>query len=214
MFAAFFTVFAITLFWAVPWLPYGLDEKDYTRETAFLVILLLAASFTAFAAVWLRDHAARVETTLATWTSLHDSLGDRRRREYLYDRTIVECQRAKASGGQFSVIAIRLDVAAGQSDPISEALAALEMMVKEFDCLAAIGPQEIAVLALTVRLQEVRAFAERLSGFVAGAFGPESPIGVRTGWAVFGQDGTDAGDLIGRARARVLESAPGYNAVA
>ena len=49
MLYVFFTVFVITVLWAVPWLPYGLSVQDYNRRTELLVAFSLMASISGLA---------------------------------------------------------------------------------------------------------------------------------------------------------------------
>ena len=205
MLAAFFTTFASTLFWAIPIFPWGLSASDYTDRLQFLVFLLLLESMTAFGAVYLRDVTHRFEQTLLTWNTVHDGLGDLRRREYLYDRIVIECDSAKRNHGEFVVVALRIDdeSEAQEGENIERALRALATTVRETDCLAALGPHEIGVLAPRVSTADAPAFAERLRRLLSVAtIDPEKAV-VRAGWAIYGSDGIDAGELVGVARDRL-----------
>jgi hypothetical protein len=47
MLAAFFTVFAATIFWVMPWLPYGFESEDYDGQMVFMMLLVGLAAVSA-----------------------------------------------------------------------------------------------------------------------------------------------------------------------
>jgi GGDEF domain-containing protein len=206
---AFFTVFVGTMLYTIPWLPYGLSEDDYNSNVKFFVIMILVAICLGFAAVYLRDISNRVEQTMLTWNSVNDGLGDLRRREYFFDRIVLECSRAGLTGQHFTVVALRLTVPqSSDSEKISRAIRALEPIVREYDCLSSLGPHEIAVLAHGVGDAEAPILANNLAQVVTNAF-PEVPVTddeVVAGYAVFDSDSKDAGTLIGIARERLMRN--------
>ena len=204
----FFVVYVVTLLWALPLLPIGLTAADYNERTAPLLFLLFVASTTAFGAVYLRDRKRRIEQTLHTWNSVHHGLSDLRGREYFYNRIVIECQRAQARQSRFTVVVLRLQ---GEKEPSSQvhldkALSALEAMVKEFDCLAAISSHEIGVLAPSVTEQNASDFTRRVQETVASALPEGSVREVEAAYVIYGLDATDAGELLGTARSRNLAS--------
>lgn len=207
--ASFFTVFTCTLLYTIPWLPYGLSPEDYNSRITLMIVLMLFASLLAFAAVYLRDISNRVEQTMMTWNTVNDGLNDLRRREYFFDRIVLECSRAGITKQPFTVIAMRLSVPqSSDSEKINRAIAALEPVVREYDCLSSLGPHEIAVLAHGIDNEEAPILADNLAQLVADAFpeAPEDDRDVCAGFAVFDLDSTDAGSLIGIARERLMRS--------
>jgi GGDEF domain-containing protein len=208
MLYVFFIVFVATVLWAIPWLPYGLSVGDYNDRTELLVALGLLASISAFGAVYMRDVSRRFEQTLLTWTTVHDGLSDLRRREYFYERVVIECQRAKASGSRFAVIALRFRRDENEASPemLATALHAIEPHLGSNDRVAALASHEIGVLSFRVAAEPVRFLAKRLEDALAEAVagGDESHISV--GWAVYGVDGDDAGALVGMARTRLKDA--------
>ena len=193
MLICFSLIFIAVVFWAIPWLPYGLSVEDYDSRTLLLVGLMVMASLTAFGAVYHRDLSRRIEQTLVTWSSVHDGLGDLRKREYFYDRIVIECDRAAGSGSQFTVVTMRLentDHDEKKAAQLSEqALAILAPTAKESDCLAILGPREIGMLAPDVDAKQALAFSQRLRSLViegmpdtttmcasAGRFTPSTPV--------------------------------------
>jgi GGDEF domain-containing protein len=207
--AAFFTVFVATMLFTIPWLPYGLTEQDYNSNVQFFVILILIAVCLGFAAVYLRDISNRVEQTMLTWNSVNDGLGELRRREYFFDRIVLECSRAGLTNQHFTIVALRLTVPqSSDAEKIARAIRALEPIVREYDCLSSLGPHEIAVLAHGVGEQEAPLLANNLAQVVTSAF-PEVSITddeVVAGYAVFDADSKDAGTLIGIARERLMRN--------
>ena len=208
MLYVFFTVFVITVLWAVPWLPYGLSVQDYNRRTELLVALGLMASISAFGAVYLRDVSARFEQTLATWTTVHDGLSDLRRREYFYERVVIECQRAKAGDSKFAVIALRFRKVEAEASPemLATALHAIEPYLGANDRVAALASHEIGVMSFNVAAEPVRFLAKRLEDALAEAVAGGDASHISVGWAVFGVDGYDAGPLVGTARMRLQQA--------
>lgn len=206
MLASFSIIFVAILFWLVPWFPYGLSPEDYNERLAGLLGLLAMASVTAFGAVYHRDLSRRVEQTILTWSTVHEGLGDARKREYFYDRIVIQCERAKAAGSEFTVVALRLegsDKDEFKSTQNSEkALRILTPTAEESECLAILGPHEIGILAPKADSAHAAAFAERLRSLVAMT--AEATLKVRVGWAVYPTDSVDAGSLVGVARERLL----------
>lgn len=207
--AGFFTVFAATILYSIPWLPYGLSAEHYDAQLTFLIFLILMATSLAFAAVYLRDLSNRVEQTMLTWNTVHDGLSDLRRREYFFDRVELECSRSAITGDHFAVVALRLEApSTGDVEKIARAISLLESVVREYDCLSSLGPHEIAILAHGIGADEAPVLANNLSQFVAEAF--TNAQGVETeviaGYAVFSGDARDAGTLIGMARERLMRN--------
>ncbi len=204
---AFFTLFVAILFWIIPWLPWGLSKSDYNDRVTSLMVLMLMASAAAFGAIYLRDISNRVEQTLLTWSTVNDGLSDLRRREYFFDRIVLECSQSAASGELFAVIAMRLSVPSrSDAEKITRAIHALEPAVREYDCLSSLGPHEIGVLAHGVQEETINALTARLSEMVRSSF-PEDEVAdldIQTGSAVYGRDAEEAGALVGIARSRLM----------
>jgi GGDEF domain-containing protein len=206
MLVCFSMVFVAILFWAIPWLPYGFSVEDYDSRLMLLVGLIVIASITAFGTVYHRDLGRNIEQTLATWTTVHDGLGDLRRREYFYDRIVIECDRAAGNGSQFAVVTMRLDTADKGDKKLNQlsgqAVSILLPLAKESDCLSVLGPREIGILAPDVDVRQAPGFAEKLRSLVIE--GVDNPgTEVRVGWAVYGVDAMEAGGLVGFARERL-----------
>jgi GGDEF domain-containing protein len=206
--AGFVIIFASILFYAIPWLPYGLSEEDYNNRLTLLMLLVLAAGVSAFGAVYFREYGNRLEQTILTWTTVHEGLGELRQREYFYDRLVIECQRAQATGSRFSVVALRINEPEDSGTHIAAALIALKPVVRDSDCLAALGPHEIGVLAPRIQGSEAESFADHLRRLVSAATTRDGGRDVHAGWAVYGRDADEAGALVGIARERMLGRKP------
>jgi GGDEF domain-containing protein len=209
MFISFALIFVAILFWAIPWLPYGLSVEDYDDRVTLLMVLIILASLTAFGTVYHRDLGRRIEQNIVTWSTVHEGLGDLRQREYFYDRIILECDRASIDHSEFTVVALRLNDDAGGPvglEASERILRVLAPMAEESDCLAALGPHEIGILAPKTDGAHAAALAERLRSLVA--LSTDSPLQVRVGWSVYPADGGEAGGLVGLARQRLLASTP------
>jgi hypothetical protein len=208
MLAVFVLIFACTIAYAIPWIPGGLEKDDYNQRTLILMAMVMAAATTAFGSIYMRDTSKRIEQTIDTWTSVHQGLGDLRRREYFYERTVHECDLAAGRRSEFTVVALRLrepGVEGPDDKRIFEGLEALEPLVKEQDCLAVLGPHEIGVLAPRIKSNDAELFAEQLRNCIVAS--TQRSLEVHAGFAVYGVDATEAGSLVGIARQRMLEKA-------
>lgn len=205
MLAAFFTVTVITLIWAIPWFPYGTSVEDYNSRVGMMVLLALSASFFAFVAVRLRDKMRHAESTYVTMSSVHDRIADLRRREYFYDRLLLECDRARQTGIAFSVVVLRTKVDEGSSFEVSPVQRVTEVMAplaKEYDWLAPIGVQEVAMFAPKLTHDAAASFAEDLRSRVQESLHMPH-VSLAAGWATYGPGLDEAGDLLGHARRMV-----------
>ena len=204
MLAIFAAMTTVTLLWVVPWVPWGLTVEDYDAEAVGAVALGFGAWIAAFGFVYLRDQTNRYEQTLLTWSSVRDELGDLRRREYLYERTVVECMRAERTGVSFGVFAVHFGAGENvNSAQTATALEALAGLIRQTDSLSALGPQEVGVIGSAMGNREAPAFAYRLKSTIEMATGSKDSDQVSVGWAIWGTDGADADTLVGLARSRM-----------
>jgi GGDEF domain-containing protein len=207
MLVSFVVIFIAILFWTIPWLPYGFSEEDYNGKVVQLMVLVVTACLTAFGAVYHRDAGHRLEQTMLTWTTVHEGLGDLRQREYLYERIVIECERARHNRREFTVVALRLGEAEdGDSNDAlatAQAMTMLAPILEESTCIALMGPREIGIMAPHVQMAQAPAYAARAREQVeAGSIDLRTPV--RVGWAVYPVEAQEAGGLVGLARARLL----------
>ena len=204
MLVVFFSIFVAVVLWAIPWLPYGLAVEDYNDRLTLLMLLVLAASVSAFGAVYMRDLSDRMEQTVLTWATVHDGLSDMRRREYFYDRIVAECENTHTPDtNQFTVVALRMEKApeGDEAASMEKAMEQVGNTITDTDFLAILGPHEIGVMSLRTGFAEAAAFAERLRSHLASSL--QDGSGVRAGWSVYPQDGNEAAVLLGIARERL-----------
>lgn len=214
---AFYVVCAAFILWSTPLLPYSGPRFEYNERVLYQTILALAAALLAFGAVNLRERKKQAEKALLAWTSVrvHDGLTLLRQREYFYERVVLECLRAKADESSLAVVVMRLPPGKpgdGDASLAQRAIESLEPMVTDYDCLAAISAHEVAVLVPRIDAQEVANVVARLQTAVSAAVGAEDGSAVEAGWAVYGEQGTDAGDLLGHARSTVVNRQTGMAA--
>jgi GGDEF domain-containing protein len=203
MLGLFSLTFLSILFWCIPWLPYGLSVDDYDTRFTLLMSLVMIAGLTAFGAVYHRDLGRRLEQTLLTWSSVYDGLGGLRRREYFYDRILIECERAQHSSSQFTIVTLRTAdvIRTTEEGALEGAIKLLSPFVRESDCLAILGSREIGVLALGVDGRMATSYAEKLTELLNNSQTGTTKW-ASAGWSVYGVDSVDAGTLIGIARQR------------
>ena len=205
MLIVFFSIFVSVVLWAIPWLPYGLSVEDYNDRLTLLMLLMLAASVSAFGAVYMRDLSDRMEQTVITYNTVHEGLSDMRRREYFYDRIVAQCDMARTSEVEdFTVVALRLEKQADEGEDLArveKAMHEIRAVIKDHDFIAMLGPHEIGVLGLKTGYQEALIFAEMLRNQLTFSLGDASDV--RVGWAVYPHDGDEAGVLVGMARERL-----------
>jgi PleD family two-component response regulator len=141
-------------------------------------------------------------------STVHDRLTDLRRREYFYDRLLIECDRARETESSFVVVVLRAnqtDVASGEAPPVRHLVEAMEPMAREYDWLAPIGVQEVGMFVPNIVPQDTEAFVEDLRGRVEASMGIAG-VSLSAGWANYGPELDEAGDLLGQAR-RMLTQA-------
>lgn len=213
--AAFLTMAVLCIAWLTPWLPSGLDASDYTPELAFTVNLLGGVAFTAVLALAFQELARRQRETLVVWAAVYEETTGLRNRTYLYDRLALECERARRSGGVFSVFVLRVRIASASASAATLSSRALEEMGELIDRLthatdivALLSGSELAVLGQQVDAERRGPLLERLEGTVRLALprylGKAASIDVRGGAATYGVDGQDAGALVQAARSSAI----------
>ena len=200
--AAFITLAALFILWAIPWLPSGLDTGDYTPELAFTTYLLLGVVLTAAAAMACQELARRHREGLLAWAIVYDEAKGVRNRAYLYDRLSLECERAGHNGVVFSILVLRF----GRIVPVLERLAELiERVTHRSDVVALLSGRELAILAVDVEVKERGLLLERLRGAVAAELsrlqGKPAIKDIWGGAATYGVDGNDPHTLVQTARA-------------
>ena len=200
--AAFVTLAALFILWAIPWLPSGLDTGDYTPELAFTTYLLLGVVLTAASAMACQELARRHREGLLAWAVVYDEATGLRNRAYLYDRLSLECERADHSAGVFSILVLRFDGVVAALGNVAELI---ERVTHRSDVAALLSGRELAILSVGVGEKERGLLLERLRGAVAAELSrlPGKPAikDTRGGGATYGVDGNDPHTLVQAARA-------------
>src|SRR3972149_4253604 len=94
MAVAFWAATSYFLFWAIPWFPGGLSEKDYTGRVALTVILGGLCAVLGVGTLVLRGHLRRTREALLAWTTVYDDTTGLYNRRYFYDRLSLGSGRA------------------------------------------------------------------------------------------------------------------------
>jgi hypothetical protein len=102
MVIAFWAAMGYFVFWAVPWFPGGLDEKDYTERVAFTFVLGGLCGVLGIGTLVVREYLRRTRESLLAWTAVYDDTTGLYNRQYFYDRLSLECERARRQGTTFS----------------------------------------------------------------------------------------------------------------
>lgn len=201
---AFLSMAAAFLFWAIPWLPSGLDTSDYTPELAFTTYLLGGIAITAVAAMGCQELARRNREGILAWGSVYDEATGLHNRDYLYDRIALECERAKRNEGVFSIVVFRVQ-ADDPSPGLMTVAELIEGVTHRFDVIALLSDSELAVLSIGVGEEHRRRFVDRIVGTVTTKLSDASArpgaVDLRAGAATYGADGDDTDTLVQAARA-------------
>lgn len=202
MLAAFFTVAVITIVWAIPWFPYGTSVEDYNSRVAMMTLLGSSAAVFAFTAVRLRQKIRGVESRYLMLSSIRYGLGHMRRREYFYDRLLLECDRAKQNKASFTVVVLRARLdgpGPAGATAVQRLVEVLEPLAKEYDWLAPIGTHEVAMFAPKVPGRLAEAYGRDLLTKAQDALDLPG-VHLVAGWAAYGPELDEAGEVLGQAR--------------
>lgn len=201
----FHTVFLIGLAWALPWPPVGMSEADYSGKVVAGLLLAVSAGSFGLVTVTLRYRARRMEETLESVNTVRDRVRELRRREFFYDHLVLECERTRRARSTLGVAVFRISVRGAlrpEVEVIGRGVEALEDAAPAGSWMASIGASEVGMLVPADALGSFPVMTEVLAAVLADKLREEG-VTVRAGWAVYGQqDGTDAGDLMDRARSR------------
>jgi GGDEF domain-containing protein len=206
MLVGFYTVFLIAIIWSVPWVPFGLSEADYSTRVTAAVLILFSSWFFALVAFTLRRRARQRRESMKNAFTVHERITEMRRREFFFNRLVIECEKARQSHSRFGIIVFRLDWEEPTTERLNKAVASLRELVDEEELAGGMGAFEVAVLLTKPRDRGLSSTAERFRSILEAALSEEA-IGVAAGWAVFGFDGAEAGDLISGARGRIQAEA-------
>ncbi len=211
---AFFLVAGIFFAWAIPFMPHGLNARAYASATTLsLVLAFMAVSLAILSMVYFLLAARRREVLLA-WSAVFDESTGLHNRQYFLDRLDLEIARANINNQSFRVFLLqaRRQDGAGRYQRLSrDELAEIARTIRETldanDTLAALRPDEFAVLAPSVLPTLVEHTEDRLKDalkhFVKGA---QKRRGwkLRIGSVAFDGDVDDPVRLLDVSRRRLL----------
>jgi len=189
---AFLVVTAANLIWSIPGLRPGGARSVYHDELGVQTLLAGGAAALALLYIGMRDRMRGREVSLIAWTAMHDRLSRLRGHEYFFDRLAIDCENAKRNGYGFAVFVLHLEAEDGVFPDLGRihgTLALLEPLSSEYDWLAAIGANELAMVSPGTSAADAPSFAARLVRLVVAALTEQEHIKVRAGWAVYGEDG-------------------------
>jgi len=89
---AFWVIFAIFLFWAVPVFPWGMSEDDYSPQVLLGLFLLGCCPGVTAIALLARSIAAQRREALVAWSSIYDQSTGLRNREFFMERLRLQCE--------------------------------------------------------------------------------------------------------------------------
>ncbi|MEX2246658.1 MAG: diguanylate cyclase [Dehalococcoidia bacterium] len=216
--AAFFVVAAIFFAWATPFLPFGLDAREYTSATAMAMMLAFMSVGLAVLSTLYFMRAARRRDVLLAWSAVFDESTGLHNRQYFLDRLDLEIARATVANRSFRIFLLQ----ARRQDPSGrfvsmsrEDLADFAKTVRETvdtnDTLASFRPDELALLTPSVVPTLMEPIEDRLLEALR-RFTTRARKGkawkIRMGSASFGADVDDPAKLLEETRRELLSSAP------
>lgn len=174
MAVAFWAATGYLFFWAIPWFPGGLSEKDYTGRVALTVILGGVCAVLGIGTLVLREYLRRTREALLAWTTVYDDTTGLYNRRYFYDRLSLECERARRQGTTFSLFVVRFEHSGARGrGPSARGLrrlaGALTRATRPEDMVALVGGNELAVVAMGVSRKMVPQVVERLQVALDGS---------------------------------------------
>ncbi len=212
---AFVFMSAITLLWLVPWIPSGLDTKDYTAQVGFTVYLLLAVAVLGIISLFVQERTRRNRESLMVWSSVYDETTGLHNRTYLFDRLALECERAQRGGAVFSVIVLQIRGGNTRTRPdhkteplssgaLREIAEVIDSMTHPTDMVAMLSNSELVVVAIRIDRETRHALQARLSEAVSikipELLSSDAAYDVKTGSATYGVDGSEPSALVQAAR--------------
>jgi diguanylate cyclase (GGDEF)-like protein len=212
---AFIFTAAIALLWLVPWIPAGLDTKDYTAQVGFTVYLLLAVAVFGILSLFVQERTRRNRESLMVWSSVYDETTGLHNRTYLFDRLALECERARRGGSVFSVIVLQIRGGNTRTrpdqkpDPLSSGglrkiAEIIDSMTHPTDMVSMLSNSELVVLAIQIDRETRHSLQERLGEAVSlklpELLSSDAVFDVKTGSATYGVDGNEPSALVQAAR--------------
>ena len=206
MAVAFWVATAYFLWWAIPWFPGGLSEKDYTEQVTLTLILGGLCAILGSGTLILRQYLRRTREALLAWTTVYDETTGLYNRPYFLDRLSLECERARRQGATFSLIIMRVEHSTRRvRRPSAGALrrlgAVLTRTARSNDMVALLGGNELAVAAMGVSRKAAPQVADRFRNALEGSLIDSGDrLTLSLGVATYGARCRDPGALLRLAR--------------
>jgi diguanylate cyclase (GGDEF)-like protein len=214
---AFWVIFALFVFWAVPIFPWGMSREDYSPQVLLGLFLLGCCPGVTAIALLARSIAARRHEALVAWSSIYDRATGLRNREFFLERLQLQCDLARdREEYRAGLILVSIDEAprdGRKPQPANDELfrrigAHIARQLRSNDLLAAISSTEMAILvwdgsetALSAVASRIgHALEVRIKGLAGDAAG-RLTIGI--GLASLETDGLRAEGLLESARSRL-----------
>ena len=207
MVVAFWAAMGYFIFWAVPWFPGGLNEKDYTERVAFTFVLGGTCGFLGISTLIVREYLRRTRESLLAWRAVYDDTTGLYNRQYFYDRLALECERARRQGTTFSLIVMRFEHRAGRgrrpdADSLRRLSTALGRTARANDLAAVLGGNELAVAAIGVSRKMLPQVRERFETALEASLADSGEqLQLRLGSATYGARCRHPSTLLRLARA-------------
>lgn len=168
---AFFLVAGLFLAWVAPYLPSGLDPNSYAGPTSLAIMLsILAVSLAALSMLYFL-RAARQREVLLAWSALFDESTGLHNRQYFLDRLDLEIARSTIDNHSFRVFLLQAqrqdkdgEFVRLERAELAEVASEMRSALEARDTLAALRPDELAVLSPTVRPALLEHTEEKLLG--------------------------------------------------
>jgi diguanylate cyclase (GGDEF)-like protein len=216
MAVAFWVAMAYFLYWAIPWFPGGLSEKDYTQQVTLTLMLGSFCAVLGVGTLILRAHLRRTREALLAWTAVYDETTGLYNRRYFFDRLSLECERARRQRTTFSFILMRVEHSGRHKrSPSAGALRRLATVLtratRSNDLVALLGASELAVVAMGVPHKSSPQVIDRLRNALKGSLVDSGDrLSLRLGVASYGARRRDPGTLLRSARRSLAgKSSPG-----
>ncbi len=167
----FFLVSGLFLAWVAPYLPVGLDASTYAGPmTLALMLSVLAVGLAAVSMLYFSRAARRREVLLA-WSALFDESTGLHNRQYFLDRLDLEMARATIDGHSFRVFLLQAqrqdkngEFVRLERAELAEVASQMRSALGAHDTLAALRPDELAVLSPTLMPALLERTEEKLLG--------------------------------------------------
>lgn len=168
---AFFLVAGLFISWVAPFLPQGLDPNSYAGPTTLAVMLSFLAVSLAFLSMGYLLRAQRRREVLLAWSALFDEGTGLHNRQYFLDRLDLEIARTTIDNHSFRVFLLQAqrqdkdgEFVRLERDELADVAKEIRSTLSAHDTLAALRPDELAVLSPSISPAFIEHTEEKLLG--------------------------------------------------